>query len=79
MDFFPDLGEPGIFDELFYFGPVVFVVMLGVFIFRLLGRRMKGDGLGVRIVSTAGLLFILTILFFIVFGLVFRLANPTLI
>lgn len=76
MDFFPDLGEPGIFDELFYFGPIVLVLFLGCFIFWLLGRWVKG--LGMRLAATAGLLFAMTILLFFAFGLVFSLANPSL-
>jgi hypothetical protein len=43
MDFFPDLGEPGLIDELFYFGPVLLQVLLGMLGYWLTGRMMLPD------------------------------------
>lgn len=78
MDFFPDLGEPGILDEVFYFGPIVLEVMLGVFLFWLTGHMMKGARLGARIGATVGLVIAANLLLFIAFGVIFTLANPSL-
>ena len=78
MDFFPDLGEPGVFDELFYFGPLILQLLLGAFFFWLTGRWMKTAAWGIRLVSTVGMLLAADLLLFVAFGVVFKLANPTL-
>ena len=44
MDFFPDYGEPGPWDELFHFGPAVFLVSLGLFLFFLAKRNYPQTG-----------------------------------
>jgi hypothetical protein len=78
MDFFPDLGEPGLLDELFYLGPIVLQAILGWFFFWLLGLKMKSAGLGARIAAAAGLLVGANILLFIAIVVIFKLANPSL-
>lgn len=78
MDFFPDLGEPGIFDELFYFGPLILQLLLGAFFFWLTGRWMKTAGWGIRFVSSIGMTLVADLLLFVALGVVFKLANPTL-
>lgn len=78
MDFFPDLGEPGFFDELFYFGPLILQVLLGAFFFWLTGRWMKIAGWGLRLMGAVGMVLATDLLLFVSFGVVFKLANPTL-
>lgn len=78
MDLFPDLGEPGIFDELFYFGPLILQLLLGAFFFWLTGRWMRTEGWGVRLVASVGMVLVVDLLLFVAFGVVFKLANPTL-
>ncbi len=73
MDFFPNLGEPGIFDELFYFGPLVLQVVLGAFFFWLTGRWMKGAGWGDRIGCTVVMVLAADVLLFFAFGVVFSI------
>jgi len=78
MDFFPSIGEPGILDDLFWYGPLVFqLILLSVF-YRLTGKRAIKDSKVARILTTFGLVVISDILLFIAFGLVFKIANPTL-
>ena len=79
MDFFPDLGEPGIFDELFYFGPLILQLLVGVFFFWLTGRWMKTAGWRIRFCGTVGMIFAADLLLFVAFVVVFKLANPTLL
>lgn len=78
MDFFPDLGEPGIFDELFYFGNLVIQVLLGAFYFWLTGRWMKTAGWEIRFVSIVGMVLAADLLLWIAFGVIFKWANPTI-
>ena len=78
MDLFPDLGEPGILDELFYFGPLVLQVILGAFFFWRAGRWMKNAGWGVRAVAAVGMALATDLLLFVAFGVVFKISNPTL-
>ncbi len=78
MDFFPDLGEHGIIDELFYFVPLILQVLLGAFFFWLTGRWMKNAGWGLRFMGAVGMLLAADLLLFVAFGVVFKLANPTL-
>lgn len=77
MDFFPSLGEPGILDELFWFGPLGLQFILGLIFFCLLGPRMKGVGMK-RFAATVGLVFVADIVLFHVFSVVFKMANPNL-
>lgn len=79
MDFFPDLGEPGIFDELFYFGPLILQLLLGAFFYWLTGRWIKTAGLGIRFLISVGMTLAADLLLFFAFGVVFKLANPTLV
>jgi hypothetical protein len=70
MDFLPSLGEPGILDELFWFGPLVFQLVMGVFFFWLTGtgQWMKGESIGTRIFFAGVMLFASDFLLFMVFG-----------
>ena len=70
MDLLPELGEPGILDELLYFGPLVLQVILCVFFFWLVTRWMKEAPWYARGVVTLMLVFVADVLlFFIVIGL----------
>ena len=78
MDFFPDLGEPGLFDELFYFGPLILQLLLGAFFFWLTGRWTNEVGWGERFVITVGMVLVADLILCIVLVWIFHLANPTL-
>lgn len=78
MDLFPDLGEPGILDELFYFGPVVLQVILGSFFFWLSGCWMRNAGWGLRVLAAVGLVLVADLMLFLAVAVVFKIANPTL-
>lgn len=79
MNFFPDLGEPGLLDEMFCFGPIVFQVLLGAFFYWMTGHWMKGSGRGIRIVNTAWMVLAVDLMLFFAFGFVFSLSNPSLL
>lgn len=76
MDFFPDLGEPGLWDEIFYFGPFVLQVILGVFFFSLSGRWLVESEWRLRILSAIVMLFLTNLVLLGAFIVVFNLANP---
>ncbi len=78
MDFFPSMGESGFWDELFWFGPLCLQVILGLFIFRLLGRRTTALGIGRRLAATFALVIATDVLAFAAFLVLFHIANPTL-
>ncbi len=78
MEFFPSLGEPGILDDLFWFGPLVLQLILAAFFFWLTGTWMKKESKGARVASAFGMLIFADLLLFVVFGIVFKVANPTL-
>lgn len=78
MDLFPELGEPGILDELFYFGPLFLQIILGMFCFWLTGCGTKRPGWGIRFVSIVGMVLGADLLLLIIFVVVFKNANPTL-
>ena len=78
MDFFPSLGEPGILDELFWFGPLALQLILGAFFFWLTGRWMKEESKGTRVTTAFGMVIVADLLLFVVCGIVFKVANPTL-
>jgi asparagine N-glycosylation enzyme membrane subunit Stt3 len=75
MDYFPDLGEPGIFDELFYFGPIVFQVVSAEFFFWLTGRWIEKPRVGMRLLVTIGLILVADLLLLMACGVVFALAT----
>ena len=72
MDFFPELGEPGLADELIYFGPLILQIALGAFYFWLLGRRFRRSNPLSRIAATIGLLFASDVILFLALVVVFR-------
>lgn len=78
MDVIPDLGEQGLFDELFYFGPLILQLLLGAFFFWLTGRWMKTAGWGIRIVSAVGMILAADLLLLVALEVVFNAANPAL-
>ena len=67
MDLLPDLGEPGILDELLYFGPLVLQVVLGVFFFWLATRWMKEAPWYARGVVMLMLVFVADVFLVIIF------------
>ena len=68
MDFIPDLGEPGIFDELFYFGPLVLQVIMGALFLWVTGRWLKGDSWWMRILSAFGMVLAADFLLLLIFA-----------
>lgn len=75
MDFFPDLGELGILDELFYFGPIFFQVVSALFFFWLTGRWIAKSRVGMRFLVTMGLVLVADLLLLMACGVVFALAT----
>jgi hypothetical protein len=75
MDFFPSLGEPGILDDLFWFGPLVLQVILGAFFFWLTGRWMRKESRGTRLVCAVGMVIGCDVLLFLAFGIVFKMST----
>ena len=67
MDLFPSLGEPGILDELFWFGPIVLQFILGGLFFWLTGRMIKKTATAARAAASLGLLVAVDILLFVAF------------
>ena len=70
MDLGPDLGEPGILDELFYFGPLVLQVVLGAFFFWCTGRWIKDQGWAVRAFIAVNIVLVVDLFLLVAFALV---------
>ena len=78
MDFFPSLGEPGILDDLFWFGPLALQFVLVTFFFWLTGKWMNKESKGTRVMLAFGMVILADLLLFVACGVVFKIANPTL-
>ena len=78
MDFFPSLGESGLLDELFWFGPLALQLILYVFFFWLTGKWIHMKSRGTRFAFAVVMLIAADILLFVAFVVVFKLANPAL-
>jgi len=79
MDFFPDLGEPGFLDELFYLGPLALQIVLGVFFFWLLGRWRSKEAWLRRGVVAIGLVLAVDLVLLAILLIIFGAANPSLV
>ena len=75
MDLLPCLGEPGLLDDLFWFGPIALQLILGVVFFWLTGKWMKKEPRGRRVISTIGMVIVADLLLFAAFGIVFKMST----
>ncbi len=78
MDFFPGLGEPGIFDDLFWFGPIILQVILLSLFFWVIGKRTVDKTKRERVVMAFSMTLVADLFLFVVCIVVFKIANPDL-
>ena len=68
MDFIPELGEPGIFDELFWFTPIILQIILAILYYKLLKYLKLKISLSIKILIVCILIIITDILLFVIIG-----------
>lgn len=71
MDFLPSLGEPGILDDLFWFGPLALQFIMGAIFFWLTGGWIKKESKGIRLASALGMVVVADLLLFVAVGIAF--------
>ena len=76
MDLLPSLGEPGIFDELFYFGPLALQLILGFVFFRITGRWLKIEHKAERALNAAMMVLGVDVLLLAIFIIIGRNCLP---
>lgn len=72
MDLLPGLGEPGLLDELFWFGPPVLQLILGFFFYWLSGKWLKNESKSTRAFTAAGMVVLTDLLLLFISVLGFR-------
>ena len=75
MDLFPSLGEPGILDDLFWFGPLAIQIVFAVFFFWLTAKWMKGQSNWSRLGMTFWMVLVADFCLFVAAGLVFKMST----
>ena len=78
MDLFPSLGEAGIFDELFWFGPLALQILLAAFFYWLTAKWMEDQSKWARAGMTFWMVVGTDFVLLILAGVAFKVANPTL-
>ena len=78
MDLFPSLGEPGILDDLFWFGPLAVQIILAVFFFWLAAKWIRNQSKWSRAGATFWMVAGTDVLLVILAIIVFMISNPTL-